>query len=153
RHPGWHTHRRLGPAHHGQHPDLGHRAGRAAPGRQPRQGSRARHRRLGALTPRRPAENLALDGGVTEVSRQPKEPPKVRRGRTVAAALAGGMSTPAAIPLAAPARAKGPTRARTTAPGLPHAIVTPGNGEPGLQSRLTPLAMQTRLFFVLFGSN
>jgi len=45
----------LGPAHHQQHPDLGHPAGRAAPGRHPRQDSRARHRQRGALAPRRPA--------------------------------------------------------------------------------------------------
>ena len=75
------------------------------------------------------------------------------RRLTVVAALAAGMSIAAAITLAAPALAKGPTLARITGPGLAHAIVISGNGEPGQQSRLGTLAMQTRLFFVLFGSN
>ena len=75
------------------------------------------------------------------------------RRLTVVAALAAGMSIAAAITLAAPALAKGPTLARNTGPGLAHAIVISGNGEPGQQSRLGTLAMQTRLFFVLFGSN
>ena len=52
-HPRRHTGRGLGPAHHRQHPDLGHPAGRAAPGRQPQQDDSSRHRQLGALTPRR----------------------------------------------------------------------------------------------------
>jgi len=75
------------------------------------------------------------------------------RRLTVVAALAAGMSIAAAITLAAPALAKGPTLARITGPGVAHAIVISGNGEPGQQSRLGTLAMQTRLFFVLFGSN
>jgi len=75
------------------------------------------------------------------------------RRLTVAAALAASVSIAAAITLAAPALAKGPTLARITGPGLAHAIVISGNGEPGQPSRLSTLAMQTRLFFVLFGSN
>jgi hypothetical protein len=38
-------------------------------------------------------------------------------------------------------------------PGLAHAIVVSGNGEPGQQGRLSTLAVQTSLFSVLFGAN
>jgi hypothetical protein len=75
------------------------------------------------------------------------------RRLTVVTALAAGMSIAAAITLATPALAKGPSQARITVPGLAHAIVVSGNGEPGQQSPLGTLATQTRLFFVLFGAN
>lgn len=75
------------------------------------------------------------------------------RRLAVVTALAAGMSAAAAITLAAPALAKGPSQARITGPGLAHAIVISGNGEPGQQSSLGTLAQQTRLFFVLFGMN
>ncbi len=68
-------------------------------------------------------------------------------------ALTAGMSIAAAITLAAPALAKGPSQARITGPGLAHPIVVSGNGEPGQQSKLSTLAVQTGLFFVLFGTN
>jgi hypothetical protein len=66
--------------------------------------------------------------------------------------LAAGMSVAAAMTLATPALAKGPSQARITGPGLAHAIVVSGNGEPGQQSRLASLAQQTDLFTVLFGA-
>jgi hypothetical protein len=66
-------------------------------------------------------------------------------------ALAGGMSIAAGMTLATPALAKGPSQARITGPGLVHAIVISGGGEPGQQSRLASLAEQTNLFTVLFG--
>ncbi|HET7245807.1 MAG TPA: hypothetical protein VFJ07_13330 [Streptosporangiaceae bacterium] len=68
-------------------------------------------------------------------------------------ALAAGMTIAAAIALATPALAKGPSQARVTGPGLTHAIVVSGNGEPGQQGELSTLAVQTGLFFVLFGPN
>lgn len=40
-----------------------------------------------------------------------------------------------------------------TGPGLAHAIVVSGNGEPGQPGMLTTLALQTRLFSVTFGPN
>jgi hypothetical protein len=75
------------------------------------------------------------------------------RRLTVVTALAAGMSIAAAITLATPALAKGPSQARITGTGLAHAIVVSGNGEPGQQGRLSTLAVQTSLFFVLFGAN
>ena len=75
------------------------------------------------------------------------------RRLTVVTALAAGMSIAAAITLATPALAKGPSQARITGPGLVHAIVVSGNGEPGLLSRLSALAEQTGLFTVMFGAN
>ena len=75
------------------------------------------------------------------------------RRLTVVTALAAGMSIAAAIALATPALAKGPSQARITGPGLAPAIVVSGNGEPGQQGRLSTLAVQTRLFSVLFGAN
>jgi len=75
------------------------------------------------------------------------------RRLTVLTALAAGMSLAAALMLATPALAKGPSQARITGPGLARTIVVSGNGEPGQQSRLSTLAMQTGLFFVLFGPN
>jgi hypothetical protein len=69
----------------------------------------------------------------------------------VLTALAGGMSIAAAVLLAAPALAKGPSQARITGPGLAHAIVVSGDGEPGQPGRLASLAEQTSLFTVLFG--
>ena len=71
----------------------------------------------------------------------------------VVTALAAAMSIAAAITLAAPALAKGPTQARISGPGLAHAIVVSGNGEPGQPGRLGTLAVQTGLFIVLFGAN
>lgn len=68
-------------------------------------------------------------------------------------ALAAGMSIAAAITLATPALAKGPSQARITGPGLTHATVVSGNGEPGQEGKLSTLAVQTGLFFVLFGPN
>ena len=69
----------------------------------------------------------------------------------VVTALGAAMSIAAAITLAAPALAKGPSQARITGPGLVHAIVVSGNGEPGQQGTLAALAGQTGLFTVLFG--
>jgi hypothetical protein len=67
-------------------------------------------------------------------------------------ALAAGMSIVAAMTLATPAFAKGPSQARITGPGLARAIVVSGAGEPGQQSRLASLAVQTGLFTVMFGA-
>src|SRR6516162_2633273 len=75
------------------------------------------------------------------------------RKLTAVAVLAAAMSIAAAITLAAPALAKGPSQARISGPGLAHAIVVAGNGEPGQQGRLGTLAVQTGLFIVLFGAN
>ena len=69
----------------------------------------------------------------------------------VLTALAVGTSIAGAMTLATPALAKGPSQARITGPGLAHAIVLSGNGEPGLPGRLATLAWQTSLFTVLFG--
>jgi hypothetical protein len=69
----------------------------------------------------------------------------------VLTALAAGMSFGAAMTLATPALAKGPSQARITGPGLSHAIVVAGGGEPGEQTTLASLAQQTNLFIVLFG--
>jgi len=71
----------------------------------------------------------------------------------VVTALAAAMSIAAALTLAAPALAKGPSQARISGPGLAHAIVVSGNGEPGQPGRLGTLAVQTGLFIVLFGAN
>jgi hypothetical protein len=68
------------------------------------------------------------------------------------AALAGGMSVAAAMTLATPAFAKGPSQASITGPGLGRAVVVSGNGEPGEQGRLANLAEQTGLFTVMFGA-
>jgi len=65
-------------------------------------------------------------------------------------ALAAGTSI-AAISLATPALAKGPSQASITGPGLAHAIVVSGGGEPGQQGTLAVLAGQTGLFTALFG--
>jgi hypothetical protein len=64
----------------------------------------------------------------------------------VVTALAAGMSIAAAVALATPALAKGPSQARITGPGLVHAIVVSGGGEPGLPGKLGSLAEQTSLF-------
>jgi hypothetical protein len=69
----------------------------------------------------------------------------------VLTALAAGMSIAAVMTLAAPALAKGPSQARITGPGLAHAIVVAGNGEPGQQGRLGTLALRTSLFTAMFG--
>jgi hypothetical protein len=69
----------------------------------------------------------------------------------VVTALAAGISIVAAIALATPALAKGPSQARITGPGLVHAIVVSGDGEPGQQGRLATLAGLTGLFTALFG--
>jgi hypothetical protein len=71
----------------------------------------------------------------------------------VVTALAAGMSIAAAVALATPALAKGPSQARITGPGLVHAIVISGGGEPGLPGKLASLAEQTSLFTVLFGAD
>ena len=73
------------------------------------------------------------------------------RRLTVITALAAGMSIAAAITLASPALAKGASQARITGPGLAHAIVVYGRGEPGLPGRLSTLVEQTSLSTVLFG--
>ena len=65
--------------------------------------------------------------------------------------FATGMSI-AAVMLAMPALAKGPSQARITGPGLVHAIVVTGGGEPGQPGRLASLAERTNLFTVLFGA-
>jgi hypothetical protein len=77
----------------------------------------------------------------------------VLRRLTVVTAVAAGMSIAAAITLATPALAKGPSQARITGSGPARAIVVSGSGEPGQQGRLATLAVQTRLFTVLFGVN
>jgi hypothetical protein len=69
----------------------------------------------------------------------------------VVTALAAGMSVAAAISLATPALAKGPSQASIAGPGLAHAIVVSGNGEPGEQGTLAVLGAQTGLFIALFG--
>jgi hypothetical protein len=71
----------------------------------------------------------------------------------VLTALVAGMSIAAAITLATPALAKGASQARITGPGLAHAIVVSGNGEPGQPGMLDTLAQQTKLFAVMFGPN
>jgi hypothetical protein len=71
----------------------------------------------------------------------------------VVTALAAGMSIAAAVTLATPALAKGPSQARITGPGLVHAIVVSGGGEPGQPGNLATLAEQTSLFTVLFGAD
>jgi hypothetical protein len=68
-------------------------------------------------------------------------------------ALVAGMSITAAITLATPALAKGPSQARIAGPGLAHAIVISGQGEPGQPGMLSALAAQTGLFTVMFGTN
>jgi hypothetical protein len=75
------------------------------------------------------------------------------RRLTVVTALAAAMSIAAVITLATPALAKGPSRARISGPGLAHAIVVSGDGEPGQPGTLPTLAEQTRLFSVMFGPN
>jgi len=70
----------------------------------------------------------------------------------VLTALAAGMSIAAAMTLATSALAKGPSQARITGPGLAHAIIVSGGGEPGQQGRLATLAEQTSLFTVVFGA-
>ncbi len=69
----------------------------------------------------------------------------------VLTAVAGGMSIAGAMTLAVPALAKGPSQASITGPGLAHAIVVSGEGEPGQQSMLANLAEQTNLFTAMFG--
>jgi hypothetical protein len=76
----------------------------------------------------------------------------LRRLITVTA-LAAGLSIAAAMTLAAPALAKGPSEARITGPGLVRAIVVSGAGEPGQQGRLASLAEQSGLFTVMFGAS
>ena len=70
----------------------------------------------------------------------------------VLTALAAGMSIAAAISLATPALAKRPSQASIGGPGLVHAIVVSGDGEPGQQGTLATLAGQTGLFTALFGA-
>jgi hypothetical protein len=68
-------------------------------------------------------------------------------------ALAAGMSVTAAISLATPALAKGPSQASISGPGLARTIVVSGEGEPGQQGTLAVLAGQTGLFTALFGTD
>lgn len=75
------------------------------------------------------------------------------RGVIVLAALAAGMSIAVATTPATPALAKGPSQARITGPGLARPIVVSGHGEPGQPGILGALALQTRLFSVMFGPN
>jgi hypothetical protein len=79
-----------------------------------------------------------------------KERPMPRRLITVTA-LAAGMSITAAVSLATPALAKGPSQASITGPGLARAIVVSDGGEPGQQGTLAVLAGQTGLFTAMFG--
>jgi hypothetical protein len=65
--------------------------------------------------------------------------------------LAAGIGI-AAVTLATPAFAKGPTQARITGPGLVHPIVLSGAGERGQPGRLAALAEQTNFFTALFGA-
>jgi hypothetical protein len=65
--------------------------------------------------------------------------------------LATGISI-AAVTLATPAFAKGPTQARITGPGLVHPIVLSGTGELGQPGRVSALAEQTNVFTALFGA-
>ncbi len=69
----------------------------------------------------------------------------------VVTTLATGISI-AAVTLATPAFAKGPTQARITGPGLVHPIVLSGAGEQGQPGRLAALAEQTNFFTALFGA-
>ena len=71
----------------------------------------------------------------------------------VVTTLAGSISVAAAISLATPALAKGPSQASITGPGLAHAIIVSGSGEPGQQGKLALLAGQTGLFTVMFGAD
>jgi len=71
----------------------------------------------------------------------------------VLTALTAGVGIATVLTLATPALAKGPSQARITGPGLAHPIVVSGNGEPGQPGILGTLAMQTRLFSVMFGPN
>lgn len=73
------------------------------------------------------------------------------RRMIVVTALTAGMSVAAAITLAAPALAKGPSQASITGPGLARPVVVSGNGE--TQGRLGNLAMETGLFTAMFGTN
>jgi hypothetical protein len=68
----------------------------------------------------------------------------------VVTALTAGMSIAAAITLAAPALAKGPSQASITGPGLAHPVVVSGPGE--TQGRLGNLALETGLFTAMFGT-
>jgi hypothetical protein len=68
----------------------------------------------------------------------------------IVTALVAGISI-AAMTVATPALAKGPLQARITGPGLQHAVVVGGPGEPGQPGKLSVLAQQTDLFAVLFG--
>jgi hypothetical protein len=70
----------------------------------------------------------------------------------VVTALAAGMTVAAALSLAAPTLAKGPSQASITGPGLVRAIVISGEGEPGQQGTLAVLAGQTGLYNALFGA-
>src|SRR5262249_56881049 len=88
--------------------------------------------------------------GVAGVRRNREGAAMLRRLIAVTA-LAAGLSVAAAMTLATPALAKGPSQARITGPGLVRAVVVSGAGEPGQQGRLASLAEQTGLFTVMFG--
>src|SRR5215469_2883838 len=72
------------------------------------------------------------------------------RRLVVLTALTAGMSIAAAVTLAAPALAKGPSQASITGPGLAHPVVVSGPGE--TQGRLGNLALETGLFTAMFGT-
>src|SRR6516165_4577594 len=97
-----------------------------------------------------PRGNPPRGDGVTAV-RHNRGSHLMMRRLIVVTAFAAGISIAAAITLATPALAKGPSQARITGPGLVHAIVVSGEGEPGQQGRLATLAGLTGLFTVLFG--
>ena len=71
----------------------------------------------------------------------------------VVTALAAGTGVAAALWLATPALAKGPSQASITGPGLVRAVVVAGNGEPGELGPLAVLAEQTGLVNALFGAD
>src|SRR6516165_1139249 len=111
--------------------------------------SRVYHDAHQAIRHRPPGGNLQPGCGVTAARHYGRSAPMLRRLLAVIA-LAAGTSI-AAISLATPALAKGPSQASITGPGLAHAIVVSGGGEPGQQGTLAVLAGQTGLFTALFG--
>jgi hypothetical protein len=74
----------------------------------------------------------------------------LRRLIVVTAAAAGLIV--AAVSLATPALAKGPSQVSITGPGLVRAIVVSGAGEPGQLDTLAVLAGQTGLYTAMFGA-
>src|SRR6516165_10114046 len=111
--------------------------------------SRVYHDAHQAIRHRPPGGNLQPGCGVTAARHYGRSAPMLRRLLAVIA-LAAGTSI-AAISLATPALAKGPSQASITGPGLAHTIVVSGTGEPGQQGRLSTLALETGLFTAMFG--